>query len=247
MFLLTLILIINCFVVFLHLLKILARGKVYVISVEGNIGSGKSTLVQKLKLNNKFHVLQEPVDLWKSISDKNGNNILSEFYKDQKRYSYTFQNFAFITRIKQLQKMIEKVERKRNLFTNEYIIVERSIFSDKNVFAQKLHNDKLISDLEFELYNFWFDKLKSMAYVSAHIYLQVEPKISLQRVVKRSRNEEKNAIPIEYLNSLHYYHNKWLENTNKPILVINGNNDFENDRSIFNRISKTILHFVKKL
>ena len=49
MFLLTLILLINCIFVFLTIFKKIASGKVYVISIEGNIGSGKSTLVQKIK------------------------------------------------------------------------------------------------------------------------------------------------------------------------------------------------------
>lgn len=247
MFLLTLILIINCFFVFLHVLKKTASGRVYVISIEGNIGSGKSTLVKKIKECKKYHVLQEPVDVWKSITDKDGNNILSQYYKNQKRYAYTFQNFAFITRIKELQDLIEKVERKRNLFKDEYIIVERSIFSDKNVFAKKLYNDKLISNLEYELYNYWFHKLKSHVFVSAYIYLKVEPEISLKRVIKRSRNEEKNSIPIDYLKSLDYYHNKWLENTENKVLVINGNDEFENDKFTFNKIYKQINYFVKNI
>ena len=191
--------------------------------------------------------MQEPVDIWKSISDKDGNNILSQYYKNQKRYAYTFQNFAFITRIKELQEMIEKVERKRNLFTDEYIIVERSIFSDKNVFAKKLYNDKLISNLEYELYNYWFQKLKSLVYVSAHIYLKVDPEISLKRVIKRSRNEEKDAIPIDYLKSLDFYHNKWLENTENKVLIINGNHEFENDKIAFNKIYKKIMYFIKNI
>ena len=62
-------------------------GKTYIISIEGNIGSGKSTLVKKLKEKNpSWYFLQEPVDVWKSVSDIDGNNILSEFYKDKKRY-----------------------------------------------------------------------------------------------------------------------------------------------------------------
>ena len=222
-------------------------GKTYIISVEGNIGSGKSTLVQKLKKIPYIHVLQEPVHIWKSITDDEDNNILLKFYKNQERYSYIFQNFAFITRVTELKKLIAKVNKKRNLFTNEYIIVERSIYSDYNVFATKLNYDKILSNLEFEIYKYWFHQLESMIKVSAYIYLKVSPTISLQRVEKRARNEEKNAIPIEYLNSLHYYHNKWLSNTETPLLLIDGNVEFESDEQYFNKLYQQVTKFIKNL
>lgn len=222
-------------------------GKTYIISVEGNIGSGKSTLVRKLKKIPYIHVLQEPVDIWKSIADSKGNNILSEFYKNQKRYSYIFQNFAFITRVIELKKLITKVNQNRKLFTNEYIIVERSIYSDYNVFATKLNHDQLLSDLEFKIYKYWFHQLESMIEISAYIYLKVSPSTSSVRVKKRARDEEINAIPIEYLKSLHNYHNKWLSKTNVPLLLIDGNKEFENDMFYYNDLYSQITKFIKKL
>ena len=61
-----------------------------IISVEGNIGSGKSTIVDILKKyfknNSNIIFLQEPVDEWSEIKDKNGQTILSKFYENQKKY-----------------------------------------------------------------------------------------------------------------------------------------------------------------
>ena len=59
-----------------------------IISVEGNIGSGKSTLVENLKtyLTNKeinYVFVQEPVEIWNTICDKEGEPILTKFYRDQ--------------------------------------------------------------------------------------------------------------------------------------------------------------------
>ena len=57
----------------------------YIFSIEGNIGSGKSTLVEYLKehLKNlgdyKICYLQEPVDIWNTVTDKNGINILDKY------------------------------------------------------------------------------------------------------------------------------------------------------------------------
>jgi len=223
-------------------------GKTYIISIEGNIGSGKSTLVKKLKqANPTWFFLQEPVDVWKSVSDIDGNNILSEFYKDKKRNAYLFQNFAFITRLHTLKTKLKEIKRNTSIFKDNYLIVERSIHSDKNVFAKLLHNDKEITNLEYEIYNYWFYRLHSSALISAHVYLKVDPKISSKRIVKRDRKEEKNAIPIEYLNSLHDYHEDWIDKTPIPTLIVSGDNDFEKNSKIFNTINDQITSFIDEL
>mgnify|MGYP003333660748 FL=1 len=65
-----------------------------IFSVEGNIGSGKSTLVKMLKeyliiANDKKVVfLQEPVDEWESIKDESGESILEKFYGNQQKYHF---------------------------------------------------------------------------------------------------------------------------------------------------------------
>ena len=65
-----------------------------IISIEGNIGSGKSTLVEELRKkfgnNEKVCFLQEPVDIWNTIKDKDGNTMIAKFYADTKKYSFAF-------------------------------------------------------------------------------------------------------------------------------------------------------------
>ena len=220
-------------------------GKTYIISVEGNIGSGKSTLVSKLskcQIKN-WYFLQEPVDEWKSIEDSNGDNILSKFYNNQKRYSYLFQNFAFITRVTKLHNLLSKI---KSLFSNNYVIIERSIYSDKHVFAKKLRNDKLLSELEYNIYNYWFHSLNYKMLVSGHIYLKVSPSISYERVLKRKRKEE-DTIPLEYLSSLNDYHDDWLNNTSVPTLIINCDEDFENNDKKYTEIKNNINSFIRNL
>ena len=78
---------------------------ILIFSIEGNIGSGKSTLVNLLNKNilsidNKTVVfIQEPVDIWNSIKDKNGTTILEKFYENQEKYAFSFQMMAYISRI----------------------------------------------------------------------------------------------------------------------------------------------------
>ena len=107
------------------------------IFLEGNIGSGKSTLVRILKdyfqsINSEIQieVLQEPVDDWIQMQDKEGKNLLEYFYEDQKRWSYSFQMNAFITRSKRLMEKMNSYNSQGN------VLMERSIYSDRNCFAK---------------------------------------------------------------------------------------------------------------
>ena len=83
-----------------------------IISIEGNIGSGKSTILKYLKEyyknNNNIIFLQEPVDQWDEIRDKNNKTILEKFYEDQTKYSFAFQMMAYISRLSLLKDTIEK-------------------------------------------------------------------------------------------------------------------------------------------
>lgn len=73
--------------------------KPILISIEGDIGAGKSTLIQYLKERNPtWNFIDEPVGTWTSLKTDEGENLLELFYKDQKRYSYTFQNCALLSR-----------------------------------------------------------------------------------------------------------------------------------------------------
>ena len=69
-----------------------------IIYIEGNIGSGKSTLVSNLKKHyegrSDILFLQEPVHLWENIKDEDGNNMIEKFYSNQEKYSFAFQIMA---------------------------------------------------------------------------------------------------------------------------------------------------------
>ena len=99
-----------------------------IVFVEGNIGSGKSTLVKQAyenyKDNDKVLFLQEPVDEWKTICDEEGKDIISNYYADQKAYGFKFQMMAYITRLKGLKDAMKE---------NRYsvIICERSLNTDR--------------------------------------------------------------------------------------------------------------------
>jgi deoxyadenosine/deoxycytidine kinase len=217
------------------------------ISIEGNIGAGKSTLVQILKEilseneNLNYAFVQEPVDEWLNLTDSDGQNILDKFYKDQKAWSYKFQMNAFITRLKKLQKSMEQYP---------LSISERTVESDRNCFAQQLFEDGKISTLEWKLYDEWFLWLttdKRYKNPLGTIYLRVNPDICLKRINKRERTEE-SSIPLEYLKSIHKKHDDWLLDSEKTnILVLDGNLDFEENGLRMKYIVNAVKTFLKKI
>ena len=109
---------------------------VQIISIEGNIGSGKSTLLAHLKENCPNVVfLKEPVDEWEKIRDENGTTMLEKFYADQTKYSFSFQMMAYISRLKILRDTIRNHPERPIT-----IITERSLNTDKMVFAKMLYD-----------------------------------------------------------------------------------------------------------
>jgi len=195
--------------------------KITIISVDGNIGSGKSTLVKYLKSKfKKYHFIDEPVDQWVLIVDNKNENILNKFYDNQSRYSYLFQNFAFITRANILMNKIKYLKKK--LFCKKIIITERSVETDRNIFAKMLHDSNKLTDLEYKIYNFWYNNLFPEIKIKNIIYLRTDPEIALARIKKRNRQEEEN-ITLSYIKDVHNYHEKWLKNNTYNICTLDGN------------------------
>jgi len=197
-----------------------------IFSLDGNIGSGKSTLIQLLKENQdrlqnnigrEIIFLQEPVDDWKNIVDENNKNLIENYYTDQKKWGFSFQITTLISRISQLKNVRD--------YGCEVVVVitERSISSDKNVFCKMLYDDGIINTLDYNIYNRWYNEFIKDFPLVGNIYLKTNPKKAYERVLKRNRNEEE-GIPIEYLSKCNDYHDKWLMNE-KNKLIINGNID----------------------
>lgn len=207
-----------------------------VLSIEGNIGSGKSTIInflkEKYKDSSDFIFLPEPVDQWEQIKDKDNNTILSKFYNDQKKYSFAFQMMAYISRLELLRKAIQENPSK-------IIITERSLFTDKFVFAQMLYDDHKMEEIEYQIYNKWFHSFIDLAPLHKLIYLKTDPEISFKRIIKRNRDGE-NAIPFDYIKNCHSYHNHMYEVMDCQKKIIDCTNDFNQDDSYFELINKQI-------
>ena len=205
-----------------------------IVTIEGNIGSGKSTIINYLKnLDNKNIVfVDEPVNEWLNIKS-NGKNALELFYEDQDKNSFWFQILAYITRLRNLLETI-----KTN--PNKIIITERSIYTDKYVFAQMLFDSGKINDIEFKTYNYWFDTFENDTKIDVILYVNTQPEECMNRIKTRNRSEE-NGVELEYLIGCHNKHIEWLKNEkNSKIIYINGHQDKEN-------MKKEVLQFVNSI
>ena len=179
-----------------------------IITIEGNIGAGKSTLVDILK--NKYAdrtdvmFLQEPVDVWTKIS-QDGKNVLELFYSDQKKYSFAFQVLAYTTRLHMIEKAVEEATRTGI----RVIVMERSLEADRNIFAKMLHDDGLIEDCMYQIYLLMSDI--GLEKYNAHgvLWVNAGPETCLERIRKRSREGE-DAIMLGYLETCDMYHKDWL-------------------------------------
>lgn len=233
---------------------------VHIFSIEGNIGSGKSTLVRNLKETLKILYLEhptstgdmgstqdivkrniiyllEPVDEWMTIKDKEGEPILTKFYKDQEKYAFSFQMMAYISRIANLRKKIRENP-------NSIIICERSVYTDFNVFAKMLYDDGKIEEVNYKIYKQWFDEFTQDAPMTGTIYLQVTPENCCERI--KIRNREGEDIPLEYITNCGNYHDKWLMNDKTDDgLIINGNVNIKENPAMIAQWTQEITNYIK--
>jgi len=188
-----------------------------IISVEGNIGSGKSTLVEKLRSSLPSIVtLQEPVAEWETIRDREGETILTKFYRDQETYAFPFQMMAYISRL-------ASIRRTRRENPHAILVTERSVETDRHVFAQMLHDEGKIGEVEHQIYLRWFDEFIEEIPISATIYVKASPETCNQRIQKRNRKGE--TIPLDYLERCGEYHEGWLSEETHPVLVLDGDQE----------------------
>ena len=183
--------------------------------ISGNIGSGKSTLLNVLKerLNkNNYAFIDEPVNTWKSIKDKNGMNTLQHFYNDPKRNAFNLQMLALITRLEELKLANQK--------EGKTFIGERCLFEDREIFAKLMTDDGFISGIEYETYKYYFNAFK-IKEPTKIFYLNLQPAECLKRIQQRNRREEAD-ISLEYLKKLHLYYAEWVCGSDVKVVFLDG-------------------------
>ena len=192
-------------------------------SIDGNIGSGKSKLLQQFKSTRKeirgrpLIFVPEPVHLWESIVDGSGVNMIQLFYNDQSKYSFAFQVMAFVSRLGML-------EDARRDFPDAILISERCPQTDC-VFARMLRDAGTMSAVEYTIYCNLFDRFHKVA-PTGIVYVSCDPEIAHARCSARNRLGEE-SIPLSYLHACHTQHETWMRSTPIPVLHLDNSSGLE--------------------
>jgi deoxyguanosine kinase len=214
--------------------------------VEGNIGAGKSTFLRLIKNYLDVHIIYEPCSKWQCVAGD--ENLLDHFYRDTPRWAYTFQTYAFVTRVLE-------VESHARQYNNPIHVLERSVFSDRYCFAKNCFEMNCMSGLEWKLYQDWFAWLVDnyVQIPTGFVYLRVDPEISMSRLQKRNRSEEV-GVTLDYLQKLHAKHDEWMVQKEGiapylkdiPVLVLDCNNDFEENTDQLEKHMQNVVAFMQK-
>ena len=151
-----------------------------IVTIGGNIGCGKSTVLAKLK-QKKLEVFTEPIEKWGSWLDL--------FYSNKPRYSFPFQMKILIDFL-YLEKTTEQ----------SLLITERSPQDSLNVFSKALVDSKELSYMEYNLLKEYADKIGWVPDV--YIYLRTSPEVCKDRMDSRNRVCE-NGVTLDYLREIH--------------------------------------------
>lgn len=194
------------------------------VVVAGNIGSGKTTLTNKLaeKLGWKPH--------FESVQD---NPYLADFYADMSRWSFPLQVY-FLNHRFNTHRQIETLPASS--------IQDRSIYEDANIFARSLYDQGKLDKRDYENYRQLYDSMTQfLSPPTLMIFLRRSVPKLMERIKQRGRDYEQ-AIPVEYLTSLNEYYDEWYANYNlgKSLIVDTDELDFLENEEHFDRLVKKI-------
>ena len=174
------------------------------IGISGLIGAGKTTLAKALGKLLNLPVYYEPII---------ENEYLEDFYKDMKRYSFSFQIYLLNCRFRQHQQV---------LWSGTGGIQDRTLYED-SIFAKVLYEDGNMEEREYKTYLNLFKSMSNfMKKNTLIIHLDCKPEESLERIKKRARGCE-TGITVEYLRKLYNGYEEFIKEISKVIPVIRVN------------------------
>ncbi|MEM6801776.1 MAG: deoxynucleoside kinase [Bacteroidota bacterium] len=172
------------------------------IAIAGNIGVGKTTLVQKLA----NHYLWKP-----HLEAVDDNPYLSDFYKDMAKWSFPLQIYFLNSRFNQV------VEIQQSPIS---IIQDRTIYEDAFIFAKNLNESGLLETRDYETYLALFKSMSGMIKApDLLIYLRASIPTLVAQIARRGRDYE-SSISIKYLEDLNRNYEEWIATYTEGNLLI---------------------------
>jgi deoxyadenosine/deoxycytidine kinase len=195
--------------------KTLPSRRSFTVSVEGNVGSGKTSLLSYLQDScADWSIAHEPLDRWANVG---GENLLQLMYADPKRWSFSFDACALLSSWTRSRLVGGKCP---------VHVTERSLYSGRYNFAEHRHRKGYLHDAEAAILAELFDRLeRTSRRADLTLYVRASPATCLERIRKRNRAAEK-GITLETVAELHDLHEARLLTTSPgPVLVVAAGSD----------------------
>lgn len=206
------------------------RSKPFVICFEGNIGAGKTTIIENLASlfgSDKVVILKEPISLWRNF---HGHNMLDLYYKYPKQFAFTLQTFVQTSLLRQYHSTLQKCDRDR------IILMERSMSSSKNFFIPIMERNRYIDEHETNVSSYLCDVFSDLFPVDLVVYLRSDPNQCIERIKTRGRKEEVDRIDLDYVTQLHDLHELWFPNTDATLVDVHNLNRREATQKVLKEI-----------
>tara|TARA_B100001564_G_scaffold203861_1_gene171522 strand:- start:309 stop:926 length:618 start_codon:yes stop_codon:yes gene_type:complete len=191
------------------------------VSIEGNIGAGKTSLTKMICKKFKIKGLFENYIT---------NPYLKSFYKNPRKYSYDVETYFLNERIKSLQDSIEKSDK------------DEAVVSDYSIFKSLIFSKQNLNSTDFNKYVLEYDKgLSLINNPNLIIYLDASPAFLLDRIKKRGRDFEKNISEIYLKNIEQGYKSFFLKkHTFKVLFYDISEKDFINNDVDLNHLLEKV-------
>jgi len=175
----------------------------HLILVAGNIGSGKTSLAERLGQRLGW------LTAFESVAD---NPYLPDFYKDMKRWSFHLQVYFLGHRAKQHLDMAKDPRS---------AIIDRSIYEDAFIFCRALHHLGNLNEVDYQTYMSVYNLLiPTLPVPSMLIFLRCPVEVLLTRIQQRARDIE-SGVSADYLRLLESYYDEWIKTFDLcPVLTI---------------------------
>ena len=173
------------------------------ILLAGNIGTGKTSLTERLGARLGWLAAYE------SVAD---NPYLADFYADMRQWSFHLQIFFLGHRAQQYLDLAS---------SPESAILDRSIYEDAHIFARALHHMGNLSERDYAAYRRVFDLLVAeLPPPDLLIYLKAPVQVLMDRIQRRGRTIE-GGITNDYLTLLDSFYSDWMQGFDIcPVLTI---------------------------
>lgn len=179
------------------------------IVIAGNIGAGKSTLVEKLCAEKSWKPYYEPVS---------ENPYLQDFYENMERWAFHSQIFFLADRMDMHNRLTGELRR-----GSTTVVQDRSIYEDAEIFAQNLFLQEKMSERDYRNYRKMYQiSISLLNPPDLIVYLRASVETLQQRIHLRNRDFEQ-TIPREYLENLNGLYDRWIQSCRlAPVLTLDG-------------------------